>query len=178
MNASVLRSRTPLKPVWPTRTSLDAASSSADSGRASKSQSHDSSSFGEAPRTSISIPHSRAAIVAFQIRGFGRYEKIRSLLMIVPLECRSPGFAKRSHLDVERPRAALLMRDVPRFVGDRGGLDEKLVRRLREHLACPLEVDDRIDDDVGDVHTLRPKIARDRLGEHALRRLGRREACE
>src|SRR6266403_1833235 len=66
------------------RTSAGTDSSSLDMGLASKSQSQDWSSLGEAPRTSISMPQRRAAIVAFQIRGFGRYEKIRSWLMIPP----------------------------------------------------------------------------------------------
>jgi hypothetical protein len=69
-NACVLRNATPLKPVRPTL--AGAVSSSGDSGRASKSHSQDCSSFGFAPRTSTSTPHRRAAIVAFQTRGFGK----------------------------------------------------------------------------------------------------------
>ena len=49
-----------------------AFASTSDSGRASKSQSQLCSSRGELPRSSMSTPQSRAAIVAFQIRGFGR----------------------------------------------------------------------------------------------------------
>jgi hypothetical protein len=70
--ARVFRSDDPLKPVRPITSSPACASSTAESGRASKSQSQDVSSVGGAPRTSISTPASRAAIVAFQIRGFGR----------------------------------------------------------------------------------------------------------
>lgn len=70
--ASVLNRRPP-KPVFAVRcTSLKASCSSAASGRASKSQSQSASSAGEAPRTSTSTPHRRAAMVAFQMRGFGR----------------------------------------------------------------------------------------------------------
>src|SRR5262245_62959254 len=105
------------------RKSADGACSSLASGRASKSHSHDWRSFGELPLTSISTPHRRAAMVAFQIRGFGRYEKIRSWVTASP----SPGLAKRPELDVERPGGAVLMRDVPDFLGDRRGFDEEVV---------------------------------------------------
>src|ERR1700722_3376869 len=44
----------------------------AERGRASKSQSQSCTSRGKLPRTSPSTPQMRAAIVAFQIRGFGR----------------------------------------------------------------------------------------------------------
>ena len=46
------------------------------------------------------------------------------------------------------------------------------------HLPRPRQIDDRIDHDVGDVHPLRPEVARHRLGQDALRRLGGREAGE
>src|SRR5439155_3910435 len=48
------------------------------------------------------------------------------------------------------------MRDVPDFLGDRRGLDEELVRGVRKHLPRPLEVDDRVDHHVGNVHALGP----------------------
>ena len=78
MKASVFRRVAPRNPTVPARASPDAVASPLASGRASKSQSHDWSSLGELPRTSTSTPQSRAAIVAFHIRGFGRYEKIRT----------------------------------------------------------------------------------------------------
>src|SRR5262245_34955074 len=82
--ALVLCRRVPEKPTFPTWTSEDSARSLFESGRASKSHSHEASSLGKVPLTSTSIPHKRAAIVAFQMRGLGRYEKIRNSLMIPP----------------------------------------------------------------------------------------------
>ena len=70
------------------------------------------------------------------------------------------------------------MCDVPHFLGDRRGLDEELVRRVREHPARPLEVDDGVDHHVRDVHALRPDLAGDRFREDPLRGLGRRKARE
>ena len=55
---------------------------------------------------------------------------------------------------------------------------KKSSARPPNNLPRPRHVDDRIDHDVGDVHALRPEIARHRLGEDALRRLGGREAGE
>jgi hypothetical protein len=49
---------------------------------------------------------------------------------------------------------------------------------VRPPLARPGEVDHRIDQHIGGMDVLRTDFARDRLGEDALRRLGRREACE
>src|SRR5262245_42929669 len=172
--AWVFRSFTPLKPVRPICSPAGSDSSAAESGRASKSQSQDWSSLGGAPRTSISTPHKRAAIVAFQIRGFGRYEKIRSWLM-----ASSPRLRERSDLDVERPRGPLLLDDVPHLFGDRGGLDEEGVsRRLRNHRSRPFEIDDGVNHEIRDVHTFRPDLASDRLRENPLRGLGRRKAGE
>src|SRR5206468_7704981 len=90
----------------------------------------------------------------------------------------SPGLAKWPELDVERPGRAVLMRDVPDFLGDRRGLDEELVRGVREHLPRPLEVDDRVDHHVCDVYALGPDLAGDRFREDPLCRFGRREARE
>src|SRR4029453_4286068 len=158
--ARVFRSFTPFKPVRPICSPAGSDSSAAESGRAEKSQSQDWSSLGGAPRTSISTPHKRAAIVAFQIRGFGRDEKIRSWLMTS-----SPRLRERPDLDVERPRGPLLLGDVPHLLGDRGGLDEERVsRRLRSHRSRPFEVDDGGNYDIRDVHAFRPDPASDRLG--------------
>src|SRR6266436_2319948 len=73
---AVVLCRVPVKPTLPVCASTDVASSLLDRGCASKSHSHDCNSLGELPRTSTSTPQSRAAIVAFQIRGLGRYENI------------------------------------------------------------------------------------------------------
>src|SRR6266542_758259 len=165
MNALVLRSAIPLKPVWPICTSARTTSSLLDSGLASKSHSQDSSSFGEAPLTSISTPHKRAAIVAFQMRGFGKYEKIRSSLISYPcsrsraqhLRRFSPCLPERPDLDVERPSAALLMCHVPHFLGDGCGGDEEFGRSIGKHLARPLEVDHRVDQELCEVHAFGPR---------------------
>jgi hypothetical protein len=50
----------------------DPLGATSESGRASKSQNQSCNSRGKLPRTSTSTPQMRAAIVAFQIRGFGR----------------------------------------------------------------------------------------------------------
>src|ERR1700722_3015420 len=79
----------PLKPTLPAVASPEFGTSLPVSGRASKSQSHEGISLGEVPRTSTSTLHRRAAIVAFQMRGFGKYEKMRkSLIHAVPEESR------------------------------------------------------------------------------------------
>src|SRR4029077_6902898 len=172
--ALVFRSFTPLKPVRPICSPAGSDSSATESGLASKSHSQDWSSVGGAPRISISTPHKRAAIVAFHIRGFGRYEKIRSWLMPS-----SPRLRERPDLDVERPRGPLLLGDVPRLLGDRGRLDEeKVSRRLRSHGSRPFEVDDGVNHDIRDVHAFRSDLASHRLGEDPLRRLGRCKAGE
>src|SRR3546814_17671713 len=44
--------------------------------------------------------------------------------------------------------------------------------------ALPGQVDYRIDNEIGDMHALGPKIARQRFRQDALRGLGRREARE
>jgi hypothetical protein len=70
---SVLNNCSPLNPMRPTRLAPSAISgATSESGRASKSQSQSCNSRGKLPRTSTSTPQIRAAIVAFQIRGFGR----------------------------------------------------------------------------------------------------------
>src|SRR3954451_21000298 len=76
----------------------------------------------------------------------------------------SPGLTERPHLDVERPRRAVLMRDVPDLVGDRRRLDEEGVRGTGVHLAGPGEIDDGIDHQVGDVDALLTEVARHRFG--------------
>ncbi len=67
------------------------------------------------------------------------------------------------------------MGDVPDLLRNRLRLDEEVVRSLRPALPRPFEVDHRIDHQIGDVDAPRPQIARHRLGENPLRRLGRRE---
>src|SRR5512134_2862229 len=87
-----------------------------------------------------------------------------------------PGLAVRAQLDVERPRAAVLVCHVPDLIGNGGGLDEEVVRLILVALARPGDVDHRIDHQVGDVHALGSQVARHGLGENALRGLRRREA--
>src|SRR5262245_9673993 len=89
-----------------------------------------------------------------------------------------PIFSEGSHFDVERPRRARLMRNVPDFIRNGVWLDEELVFRSRESLSRPLEVDHRVDHDVRDVYALRSEVAGDRFREYPLRRLGRRKPRE
>src|SRR5260370_7473462 len=70
------------------------------------------------------------------------------------------------------------MRDVPDLVGDRGRFNEKVVGRIGEALARPLEVDDRVNQYVCDVYAFWPEFPRDGFGEDPLSRLGRRETSE
>ena len=68
------------------------------------------------------------------------------------------------------------MRDVEHLVGDGVGLAEELVRFVGvDGNPRPRRVDGGIDVDVGDMYALGPEIARQRLGENPLCRLGRRE---
>src|SRR5262249_40169527 len=90
----------------------------------------------------------------------------------------SPLLADRPQGDLERPRRALLVRDVPDGVGDRRRTREELLRPGGEGLARPRHVDHRVDDHVGDVDALRSEAPRHRLREDALRRLRRREGRE
>src|SRR6266481_5546806 len=84
-------------------------------------------------------------------------------------------FSKWAQLNIERPRTALLVDDVPDFVGDRLRLDEEVVWFVWVALPCPLEVDHSVDSDIGDVHALRTELTGDRLGQNPLSRLRRRE---
>src|SRR5271154_806907 len=84
-------------------------------------------------------------------------------------------FSKRTHLNIERPRTAMLVDDVPDFVGDRLRLDEEVVWSVGVALPCPLEVDHGVDSDIGDVHTLRTELTGERLGQNPLSRLRRRK---
>ena len=74
--------------------------------------------------------------------------------------------------------AAVLLKDMPDLVRDGGGFDEEAVGGVRVTFARPGDVDDGVDHDIGDVDALGASVARDRLGEDALRRLGGREAGE
>src|ERR1700722_17132255 len=93
----------------------------------------------------------------------------------VPICRLLPALNERPQFDVERPRAARLVRDMPDLVRDRRGLDEELVGAFGPALPGPLKVDHGIDDDVSDVYTLGTQVARHGLGEDPLCRLGWRE---
>src|SRR5438552_7675855 len=88
----------------------------------------------------------------------------------------SPRLAKRSEFHVEGPGAAVLMGDVPDFLGDGGRRDEKVIGRIRPPLARPLQVDDCVDHHIGDVHPLWSELAGHCFRENALGRLGRRKS--
>jgi hypothetical protein len=57
-----------------------------------------------------------------------------------------------------------------------GRLDEEFIRRLAQTLAHPGNIDHGVDQDIGDMDTARPEIARDRFRQNTLSRLGRGEA--
>src|SRR4030095_3204172 len=71
-----------------------------------------------------------------------------------------PGFAERADLDVEGPRRARLVHDVPDLLGDVGRFDEELVGLVAAQPARPFQIDDRVDDDIRDMHALRTEKAR------------------
>src|SRR2546422_9674265 len=85
----------------------------------------------------------------------------------------SPRLAKRPEFQVEGPSSPLLVGDVPDSLDNGGGGDEKVIGSVRPPLARPLQVDDRVDQHVGDVYPLWTKLAGQRFRETPLRRLGR-----
>jgi hypothetical protein len=50
--------------------------------------------------------------------------------------------------------------EVPQFVGDRGWLDEKRVRRFAQTFAHSRHIDHGVDEQISDVDTARSEIAR------------------
>jgi hypothetical protein len=60
-----------------------------------------------------------------------------------------PRFPERTQFDIEGPRAALLMHDVPDLRSDRLRLDEELVRLSLETLPGPFEINYRVDHEIG-----------------------------
>src|SRR5258708_7884866 len=103
---------------------------------------------------------------------------MRSWVMKASCRSPSPGLAERADLDIERPCATVLMRDVPDLLGDRCRFDEERVRPVGPPLARPGEVDHRINQHVGDMDAFGPELAPDRLGEDALRGFRRGKAGE
>ena len=57
----------------------------------------------------------------------------------------SPRFAKGPQFHVERPRAAILVHDMPNLFRDCLGLNKEFVGPVLEALSRPSEVDHRID---------------------------------
>src|SRR5271169_645435 len=84
----------------------------------------------------------------------------------------SPGFAVRAQFHIERPAAAILLCQMPRLLGDGGRLDEEVVGSVLEALARPGDVDHSIYNNVGNMHSLRPKFAGHGFGQDSLRGLG------
>jgi glycolate oxidase len=119
------------------------------------------------PAPAVTAPHVLSAFPLLNLadEGYGGVEPL-------------PRLAERPDLDVEGPGRAVLMRDVPDFIGNRRRLDEEVVGPILEARARPRDVDHRVDDEIGDMHPLWSEVARHRLGQDALRRLGRREAGE
>ena len=84
-----------------------------------------------------------------------------------------PVFAERSNQDVERPSRSGLVCYVVTLVRDIAGVAEEIVGLVRETLAGPGYIYDRIDRDERNVYTFRAQMARHRLTENALCGLGR-----
>jgi hypothetical protein len=75
------------------------------------------------------------------------------------------------------------MSDVPHLLSNGSGCDEEVVRcvfaqPLFHHLPCPLQVDDGVDHDIGDVDSLWSQLTSDGFRQYLLRDLGRRKARE
>ena len=70
------------------------------------------------------------------------------------------------------------MGDLVSRIRNRFRLNEIVVGLPRLHFARPLEIDDGVNDNIGDVHTLWPEVARHRFGKYALGCFGRRESRE
>src|SRR5580692_10198903 len=84
----------------------------------------------------------------------------------------SPGFAVRAQFHIERPAAAVLLRQMPRLLSDGGRLDEEFVGSVLEALARPGDVDHSIYNNIGDVHALRSEFPGHGFGQDSLRGLG------
>ena len=87
-----------------------------------------------------------------------------------------PRLAEWSDLDIERPRGTGLFCYMPGVIGNCHGRDKKIVGLVLEALAGPRHVNHAIDDDVGNMHTLRSQIPSHRFGEDTLGRFCRCEA--
>jgi hypothetical protein len=87
-----------------------------------------------------------------------------------------PRLSVRPNLDIERPCRTGLVCNVPGLIGNCSGRDEKLVGLVLEALAGPRNVNHGIDDNVGNMDTLRSQLPSHRLGEDALGRLRRGKA--
>ena len=70
------------------------------------------------------------------------------------------------------------MRDAKHFVGNIGGLTEKLIRFIGKELTSPCKIDHCIDRYVGCMHTLGAGLASDALQQNTLRCLGGCEPSE
>ena len=72
----------------------------------------------------------------------------------------SPFFSEWTNFDKERPCRAVLLVEVPQFIGDRGWLDKELVGCFGQTLAHSRNIDHGIDQDVlRDVDTARSEVA-------------------
>src|SRR5439155_23453492 len=95
-------------------------------------------------------------------RRWGGYEPSEALL-------------ERPHVDLVRPRARLLVRDVPVRLGDRRRLEHVLLLQGGPELPDERHVDRAVDVDVGHVNALRSEVAGPHLREAAERELRRAE---
>src|SRR5262245_64448323 len=95
--------------------------------------------------------------------------------LLHPRRAALPLLAERAHVELERPRRAILVRYPPDGVGDRVGLQEEVVGAIAEEAPRDGHVDHAVDDHVRDVDAARAETLRHRLREAPLRRLRRRE---
>src|SRR5277367_762242 len=110
---------------------------------------------------------------------FSVYHTPNDVASIAPLSISTPEselLFEWTNLQLQSPRAAILMGKVPIGLGDSVGLQQVLVLLLRATLAAR-DVDRPVDVDPGDVDSLGTQIARQRLSEPAQRELRRTKRC-
>ena len=89
-----------------------------------------------------------------------------------------PDLTKRPDFREKGPGRALLVGQVPDFVGDVRWFYEVVIGFVRVPLPRPRKIDHRVDHEEGDMHAPGPHLSGHRLRQDALRRLGRCESRE
>src|SRR2546427_3729831 len=90
---------------------------------------------------------------------------------------RSELLLEGTHVHLLRPRARVLVRDVPVRLGDRRRLQHVLLREVGAELVDEGHVDRAVDVHVGNVDALRAEVARNRLRQAAEGELRGPEGC-